>query len=184
MGDRHYFTPMSLRDRDTYRKARYLRREIVVTTIIETVADGQQAIDDIVKAFNELDTVHESDIALANKAIETNIQLRDYALGLLGLELSSRSAINLLTTLLEYKEGVALTTLRATYKYEAGEDYQADLNRAFELDETYSLANLIKRVTMAGWPKESFAQMRQELHPKVEEWLEENLDKPLDFEER
>jgi hypothetical protein len=149
-----------------------------------TIADAKIAIDELVADFRDIKAIAESDIALANEAIESNIQLRDYALGLFGIEMSAKSAIQLLDILNDYKEGVALTTLRATYKYEAGEDYQTDLQRALELDSNYSLANLIKRVTMAGWPESSFAQMRKELHPKVEEWLMEHEDKPLDFEER
>jgi hypothetical protein len=53
--------------------------------------------------------------------------------------------------------------------YEGGDGALAQkaLDRALDDDEHYPLAALLRRVFNAGWPPESFAAMRAELHPKV-----------------
>jgi hypothetical protein len=53
--------------------------------------------------------------------------------------------------------------------YENGDGALAQkaLDRALADDERYPLAGLLRRVFNAGWPPESFATMRAELHPKV-----------------
>ena len=62
-----------------------------------------------------------------------------------------------------------IATLVAAIAYEKDEMVIADLAlaRAFEDDPQYPLAKLLHRVFAAGWPKEAFASMRLELHPKV-----------------
>jgi hypothetical protein len=57
----------------------------------------------------------------------------------------------------------------AAMAYEGGDGALAQkaLDRALEDDERYPLAALLRRVFNAGWPPESFASMRAELHPKV-----------------
>ena len=57
----------------------------------------------------------------------------------------------------------------AAMAYEGGDGALAQkaLDRALEDDERYPLAALLRRVFNAGWPPESFAAMRAELHPKV-----------------
>lgn len=62
-----------------------------------------------------------------------------------------------------------VATLFAATSYERGEGALAQraLDRAAADDATYSLTSLLRRVFSAGWPPESFATMRKELHPKV-----------------
>lgn len=62
-----------------------------------------------------------------------------------------------------------VATLFAATSYERGEGALAQraLDRAVADDSTYSLTSLLRRVFSAGWPPESFAAMRKELHPKV-----------------
>jgi hypothetical protein len=57
----------------------------------------------------------------------------------------------------------------AAMAYEGGDGALAQkaLDRALEDDQSYPLAALLRRVFNAGWPPESFASMRAELHPKV-----------------
>jgi hypothetical protein len=57
----------------------------------------------------------------------------------------------------------------AAMAYEGGDGALAQkaLDRALEDDKSYPLAALLRRVFNAGWPPESFASMRAELHPKV-----------------
>jgi hypothetical protein len=57
----------------------------------------------------------------------------------------------------------------AAMSYENGDGALAQraLDRAITDDASYPLAALLRRVFNAGWPPQSFAQMRAELHPKV-----------------
>jgi len=62
---------------------------------------------------------------------------------------------------------VACLAAAIAYEYGDGALARAALDRAFADTPTYSLAPLLQRVFSAGWPPQSFAQMRSELHPKV-----------------
>lgn len=57
----------------------------------------------------------------------------------------------------------------AAMAYEGGDGALAQkaLDRALDDDQQYPLAALLRRVFNAGWPPQSFAAMRAELHPKV-----------------
>ena len=62
-----------------------------------------------------------------------------------------------------------VATLFSAINYERGDGSMASkaLDIAFKDQQNYPLAKLLKRVYAAGWPPESFAKMRAELHPKV-----------------
>ncbi|QLL25222.1 DUF4192 domain-containing protein [Actinobacteria bacterium IMCC26103] len=62
-----------------------------------------------------------------------------------------------------------IASLFAALAYESGDGALAHraLDRALADSNGYSLALLLRRVFTAGWPPESFAAMRRELHPKV-----------------
>lgn len=62
-----------------------------------------------------------------------------------------------------------IASLFAALAYESGDGALAHraLDRALADTNGYSLALLLRRVFTAGWPPESFAAMRRELHPKV-----------------
>lgn len=100
----------------------------------------------------------------------TDIQVRDYAMGLLNVDESVRylTALNVLfehaPTDTAYINAPAC--LLTTMLYEMGEKETA-LVTLSTAQEDYSLSGLLYRVISAGWPKESFQQMRNELHPKV-----------------
>ena len=57
----------------------------------------------------------------------------------------------------------------AAMAYEGGDGALAQkaVDRAIEDGESYPLAGLLRRVFNAGWPPQSFAQMRADLHPRV-----------------
>lgn len=101
----------------------------------------------------------------------SDVQVRDYALGVHG-----EDTYDLYFTM--WRELVRLAPagfvapiacIVAAMAYEGGDGALAQkaLDRAFADDENYPLAALLRRVFNAGWPPESFAQMRNELHPKV-----------------
>jgi hypothetical protein len=101
----------------------------------------------------------------------SDIQVRDFALGS-----HEEATINIYWAMWLYLLRIApagaiapVASLLAAVSYERGEGALAhrSLDRALEDDPTYSLATLLRRVFSAGWPPQSFCQMRQDLHPKV-----------------
>jgi hypothetical protein len=67
--------------------------------------------------------------------------------------------------------------LLSAYYSEAGDNdlAHASLFTAQSLDPDYSLAKLLSRVYVAGFPM-NFADMRAELHPKVVETINEDRE--------
>ena len=100
----------------------------------------------------------------------TDIQVRDYALGLLDPSTPDKfkPALSLLVeaapTDTDYINAPACLLAALEYEQDNKEDALIMLSNA---DENYSLAMLLTRVFAAGWPKEAFGNMRAELHPKV-----------------
>lgn len=101
----------------------------------------------------------------------SDIQVRDFALGS-----HDDATLDIYRAMWLYLLRIApscfiapVASLLAAVTYERGEGALAQrcLDRAIEDDSAYSLATLLRRVFSAGWPPESFAQMRKELHPKV-----------------
>ena len=101
----------------------------------------------------------------------SDVQVRDYALGV-----HDEDSYDLYFTMwrellrLAPRGFVApIACIVAAMAYENGDGALAQkaLDRAVADDEHYPLAGLLRRVFNAGWPPESFAQMRAELHPKV-----------------
>ena len=101
----------------------------------------------------------------------SDVQVRDYALGV-----HSEDTFDIYFTMwrellrLAPRGYVApIACIVAAMSYESGDGALAQkaLDRALVDDERYPLAGLLRRVFNAGWPPESFAQMRRELHPKV-----------------
>lgn len=94
-----------------------------------------------------------------------DLQVRDYMLGIVP---NIKNSIDILENLIEAAPEYAdpARALVATVYYDQDRIEDA-VNTINEADSNYPLARLLKRVYSAGWPKESFAQMRSELHPKV-----------------
>ncbi|HEX7404469.1 MAG TPA: DUF4192 domain-containing protein [Candidatus Nanopelagicaceae bacterium] len=100
-----------------------------------------------------------------------DIQVRDFALGSHNDDtLHVYGAMWLYLLRIAPKGFIApVASLLAALAYERGDGALAHrcLDRAVEDDPAYSLAGLLCRVFSAGWPPESFAAMRKDLHPKV-----------------
>jgi hypothetical protein len=104
----------------------------------------------------------------------TDIQVRDYALGLMDAK-NGDKLIPALEYLLESaptnsKYINAPAGLLAALHFEMGNTDDALLTLSNARDD-YSLAKLLHRVFKAGWAPESFTAMRAELHPKVTEGI-------------
>lgn len=101
----------------------------------------------------------------------SDLQVRDYALGV-----HNEDTYDLFFTMWRELLRLApvgfvapIACIVAAMAYEGGDGALAQkaLDRAIEDGDQYPLAALLRRVFNAGWPPESFAAMRAELHPKV-----------------
>jgi hypothetical protein len=133
--------------------------------------DGVEAMDFLLDEFRMGRGISEREMAARMIGRISDVQVRDYALGV-----HSEDTFDLFFTMwrellrLAPRGFVApIASIVAAMAYENGDGAMAQraLDRAFEDDEKYPLAALLRRVFNAGWPPESFAQMRAELHPKV-----------------
>jgi hypothetical protein len=100
----------------------------------------------------------------------TDIQVRDYALGLVDKS-KADTLIPALTHLMElaptdteYMNAPASILAALYYEMEDTDNAYLALSNA---QHKYSLSTLLRRVFGSGWPVEEFASMRAELHPKV-----------------
>ena len=130
--------------------------------------DGSQWLKDSAKAVDTflLEPNEDSNWARIIASFDS-LTIRDYALGVAvnNPEISFLQLSALLKAC-PVTLASAPATILAILAYSAGNTVQAYtfLGKA---KQNYPLAMLIKRVIIAGWPKESFATMTQELHPKV-----------------
>lgn len=101
----------------------------------------------------------------------SDVQVRDYALGV-----HSEDTYDLYFSMWRdvlrlaprgFVAPIACVVAAMAYENGDGALAQKALDRAFDDDDHYPLASLLRRVFTAGWPPESFASMRAELHPKV-----------------
>jgi hypothetical protein len=122
-------------------------------------------------------TLDEADFRDIVAGVDANLQLRDYLLGLpttYTLEESISVLTYFLNNLADDDQGViAFKTVQGAFYYEAGKPELACLFNSYGLEKGYSLAKLLDRVYSMGWPAENFASMRNELHVKVVQTLEE-----------
>jgi hypothetical protein len=130
---------------------------------------GAEMIEAFFNTHNEGDNVSENTVAQLLFYL-TDIQVRDYALGLLDPATPDkfRPALSLLLeaapTDTEYINAPACLSSALEYEQDNKEDAFLILSNA---SANYSLAMLLTRVFTAGWPANAFGNMRNELHPKV-----------------
>ena len=110
---------------------------------------------------------NETTTALVLRALQ-DLGVRDYAMGLTNSDnlIHYISTWNHLTTIAPIKYRSAPASILSTVVFENG-----NLTIAKEwlsyADINYPLANLLRRVYLAGWEPKSMAVMRADLHPKV-----------------
>ena len=143
------------------------------TATLPTHAEAVAAFDLCLSTFADSGILEESVIRTAYLGISNGIQVRDYALGAVGLVLPVTDSIRFLSIFKVVGESAHIEAVKGAYAYEAGEIEIAlgYLASAHALDSKNSLATLLVRVISAGWPAGAFASMREELHPKVVEGL-------------
>ena len=153
------------------------------TTI--TVKQASQAINQLATNFMESNEIDADLLSTLTTGItsEVTLHLRDYMLGMpldFGVEfmINFAEAIEAKTPA---EESYAIKTILSAYYYEAGNNYEAfgKVEEALKIKENYSLAQLLARVFNAGWSRDSFVEMRNELHPKVIVAIKEDADTEL-----
>ena len=106
-------------------------------------------------------------------AMHKNISFRDFVMGLpndvdidyVGEWVAFMGAV----TPKEYAAPIVTIFAALLYEHEQPTEAQHHLEYAQELDPSYSLAQLLKRVFEANWTPEAFIDMRKKLHPKIKE---------------
>jgi hypothetical protein len=140
-------------------------------TVIELRRDGVETMDLLLDEYR-MGYGATNRLLVARMIGRMNdLQVRDYALGA-HTEDTYDLYFTMWRELLRFApEGYVapIACIVAAMAYEGGDGALAQraLDRALEDDEQYPLAALLRRVFNAGWPPESFASMRRELHPKV-----------------
>jgi hypothetical protein len=131
---------------------------------------GAVTVDLFFKEY-EKDTYEPSD-ELTAKLLHylTDIQVRDYALGLIGMY-DAKHTLDALNFLLDQAPTDtafinAPACLLAAFLFERGDSASAVVTLS-NAQQHYSLGMLLRRVMQAGWPASSLATMRESLHPKV-----------------
>ena len=132
---------------------------------------GAVAIKDLMSQFAKAGTVDDYQLIALVLTRLHDLQVRDYAMGLTTSE-NIDQVFNFWHWLLQLapKGFIApVAAIFSTVAYESGETdlAQRSLDASFADQAEYPLAKLLRRVYCAGWPVESFAAMRAELHPKV-----------------
>ena len=142
-----------------------------IKTDLPTHLEAKNALDSLLDSFQDSRMLEENAIKTATIGISESVQIRDYALGAIGISLDSEDSLAFITAIqLLGHDSAALEAIRGAYLYELGQIEEANkaLDKALELVNGHSLSLLLRRVMSAGWPPASFASMRNELHPKVE----------------
>ena len=132
---------------------------------------GAVAIKDLMSQFAKAGTVDDYQLIALVLTRLHDLQVRDYAMGLTTSD-NIDQVFNFWHWLLQLapKGFIApVAAIFSTVAYESGETdlAQRSLDTSFADQVEYPLAKLLRRVYCAGWPTESIAAMRAELHPKV-----------------
>lgn len=151
-----------------------------MSTITRTTRrEAKEAVDTFVSLYlsNQGELVTPETIDTIVLALSSDLQVRDYLLGLPiehTLE-GATEAIEIMATFFPEGNRKALNCVLSSYYYEAGNlpTCSAYLAKALDEDSTYPLAGLLTRVFNAGWPTQAWAKMRDEVHPKVLEGLDD-----------
>jgi hypothetical protein len=136
---------------------------------------GAIALNDLLARYAEFQEVKDASLIALILVRMRDLQVRDYALGLISTE-SIDQYIQIWQEVIDLAPRAYLAPIASLLSIAAYEKCEIELAResldlALATDIEYPLALLLERVYEAGWPPESFAKMRIELHPKIEATL-------------
>jgi hypothetical protein len=128
--------------------------------------------------YSQVDSGLEPDeqhIAEMAAALQKDIQLRDFVLGLASerpIESVNKYLLYFIDTVPnDFIAPVASVLASNIYSMDNAEGAKKLLTKALENNPSYSLANVLNRVFNSGWPSGAFVAMTHELHPKVKEGM-------------
>lgn len=127
---------------------------------------GANLIDGFFMSFTASDVDMETTALVLHYL--TDIQMRDFALGILDKYKNTEAALKYLVDQAPTDSAYinAPATILAQLYYEQGNTADAFLQLC-NAQEDYSLRLLLDRVFRSGWDPKGFARMREELHPQV-----------------
>ena len=136
-----------------------------------TIGQAFDALNDALNEYMNKGVMSTESIEIFDYAIQNDVNFRDLLMGL-PKHYEITRCISFITYVLNFVDGknkAPYLSIMGAYAYELGDAKQANLflQGALTLWEDYSLAQLLKRMMLAGWPKESLASMRNELGDKV-----------------
>jgi len=152
-----------------------------------TTGEAKLTLDKVIKQIAQHESeellVAYDDLVIIAYALENNLQLRDYLMGLTRDGLSVESVAGILTVMLDlfksaYRSTYTIETVLASYMYRLGDSAGALVMLANGISRDYSLAKLLLRVFDQGLAPDTFAIMAQELHGKVVEELTRTQELP------
>ena len=111
-------------------------------------------------------TLTDDETAALIFAVNTDLQVRDYAMGLNRAIDNHYQAWYTLMNRAPLKYKSAQACLASQVRFEQGVTPEA-IMLLTNSDSEYPLAKLLQRVYAVGWEPKSFAAMRADLHPKV-----------------
>lgn len=151
--------------------------KLTLDKVISQIATGSSfditrtnELSGTIDEFNSLLIAYD-DLAIIAYALEHNIHLRDYLMGLTSDGLSVESVTRILRVLvalfhIAQLPAYPIETVLASYMYRLG-DSDALSMLASGLARDYNLAKLLYRVMNSGWSPAEFATMSDNLHNKV-----------------
>jgi sulfur transfer complex TusBCD TusB component (DsrH family) len=150
-----------------------------MTTTI-TRGDSLALINDSIRNISNELPVQDSDIQKIIFAVNNDLQIRDYLIGLPNsytLEQCSEF-VDYLARMAGDESRYAFDTVNAMYNYELENTKACErlITQSYKANPDYSLTKLVSRVLEAGWPSNAFANMRNELAPKVMDNILEDID--------
>ncbi len=145
-----------------------------------TYANAVELIEQAIKDFANGLELADSTVADITFAVNNDLQMRDYLIGLPihhGLGISA-GFINELSEKVTHSERFAYDTVNAMYHYELKnmEAVQLLVQSAEDSNPNYNLLKLIKRVISAEWPSSTFTKMRNDLASTVAKYIADNSD--------
>lgn len=138
-----------------------------------------EALDALLAQFADNAPLSADHAEVVAFAVNHDLQVRDYLLGGLPATLTAEGAIHFVTDLLPLvaeADRVPFYAIMSAFYYEAGDTdlAHASLFTAQSLNPNYSLAKLLSQVIVRqGF---DFVSMRNELHPKVVETINEDRE--------
>lgn len=136
-----------------------------------TIGDAFNALDKAITEWVSSDIADTNDIEIINEAVRADLNFRDILTGLPNhYELDKCSGfIAYFASLVDGIDKVPYISILSAFQFESGDTEGAleMVSNALEINSEYPLAKLLKRVYLAGWPVDSFTQMRNQLDPQV-----------------